>query len=190
MTSEAKWVILPFIVDAMYPVDNYEQCQYSNCALCGAPIERGLIVIEFIQRAWGVRIGCIHHTTQRCQMTPVLICNVFDTLNPVIIGGWNTPYRGCAVCDRYNCVDPICKEIIKSGILATTEMDAMFEHFYKIRLDILSPLLLLDKCFFCSKESNRICRVCRCAVYCNYGCKQKDGHKCESFTEMWRSVQW
>ena len=189
VTKGAKWVILPFIVDAMYPVDDSLSEQYSNCALCGTSIERGLIVIEFIQNAWGVRIGCIHHTMRGCQMSPVLICNVFDILNPIITCGWNTPYKGCTVCDRFNCVDLRCKAIVKSGILAMTDLDSMFEHFYRIRLDILSPLVPNGVCSFCSKETNRICRVCRCAVYCNYGCKQKDGHKCESFVEMWRIVQ-
>jgi hypothetical protein len=197
ITKNARHVILPLRVKPMYPVGAVDKVDliYSHCAKCGAPVseEGGTVILEFVENAWGVRIGC-----EKCcgsgaataAATTVQICNISTILTPIIEAGWSTPFLGCTVCERTVCHDLKCKDIISSGILTTSPIDDMLEHFYRVRLDILSPLICTNCCNFCKSPADRICRTCRIVVYCNYGCKRKDGHLgCTSFIEIWRSAQ-
>ena len=188
-TPGARWVILPISVEAMYPLDG-ENTIYSHCAMCGRAVEGvGFVVLEFLESAWGVRIGCCGGNGATVEKANCTIATVATVLAPIIMHGCKTVYNGCIVCNRGKCIDTECTRIIHSGILKTSPVDDLLEHFYRIQLDIISPLVLTGECKFCSKPCNRLCRTCRTASYCNYGCKVRDGHNCVSFTEIWRSAQ-
>ncbi len=189
-TPGARWVILPLSVESMYPMDREDTGIYSHCAMCGRAVEQdGFIVLEFIDNAWGVRIGCCGGNKS---IGPAngFISTVATILTPIIVHGCKTVYNGCTICNRGGkCIDPECKRIMNSGLLNVSPVDDLLEHFYRIQLDIVSPLVLAEECLLCGKPCNRLCRVCRVAAYCNYGCKVRDGHVCTPFIEIWRSAQ-
>jgi len=206
VTADARWVILPISVEPMYPMEIEDDGIYSHCALCGRPIvdQRGLIVLEFVADAWGVRIGC-----NKCgaliapAISNALICSVSTVLTPIITYGCKKVYNGCIICNRASrCNASECKKIIESGILTALPVDELLEHFYRVQLDVVSPLVVAETCAYCGKPCNRLCRVCRVVAYCNYGCKIKHGHGaqksistsgnaflCTGFTEIWRNAQ-
>lgn len=195
-TTDARWVILPLLVEPMYLAEAPEaETIYSHCAICGThTTDYGFIVLEFVESAWGVRIGCADCAEDGISaFCKTNIANVSTILTPIITNGHTTPFLGCIVCDRnWRCNDPRCREIIKSGILKTNSpIDDLLEHFYRIRLDVISPLVLSKECAFCKSPGGRLCRICRLVTYCNYGCKIKSAKcaRCTSFIEIWRSAQ-
>jgi hypothetical protein len=188
-TPNARWVILPILVEPMYPEESND-LTFSHCALCGQSIsDRGCIVLEFVEAAWGVRIGCPGCTGPSGPSGPLIVF-VSGLITPIIEAGCKTVYHGCIVCEKPGkCTNEKCRQIIDSGILTTSPVDDLLEHFYRIRLDVVSPLMSNNGCAHCKSPCDRLCRVCRIAYYCNYGCKMKSGHKCVPFIEMWRVGQ-
>ncbi len=201
--DSTRQVFLPLLIEPMYPVDD-DLYIYSHCCQCGQPINgsHGYLVLEFVTNAWGVRIGCggcanIMGGTPHYICTPIV--SILDIVTPVINAGCSKVYHGCTICERPGkCHDPKCREVAESGILGISPIDDLLEHFYRVKLDVVSVLIqhfppgeMLNQhhCSHCDAPTDRICRKCRIAPYCNYGCKFKDKHECTSFVEIWRSAQ-
>lgn len=176
-------VILPFSVDSMYPIDESD-LNYSTCCKCGEAIESGLVCLFFIDRTWGVRICCDVHTKlnpiRRCK---VQIVYIFDILKSIINKGCQTVYNGCSVCSRENCKDFQCKRILELEIL---EKDTLLDHFFNIKLDVLSPLVE-PICETCKRlNAKKFCNRCKLYAFCGTKCKKE--HTCnDEFYCIWRS---
>jgi len=177
--------ILPFLVDAMYPSD-YSELIYSNCCKCGDSIEKGLIVITFEnESAWGIRICCQDHYKDEIFSCDIPIISVLDILEPIISKGCETEYIGCVVCDRPKCKEIECVKILKMNIL---EKDTLFDHFYKIRLNVYSPFVE-PICGYCKRINvKKKCKECKLYVFCDSRCRNKHKHRCsKQFYDIWRS---
>lgn len=177
-------ISLPFMIDSMYPTDKSDLF-YATCCKCGKSLSKGQLCIEFDDLKWGIRIRC-NPKKIRLISTNILIVNVHHLVASIIERGWQTPSNDCNVCSRPKCKDEDCKKIIKDGMLNITATEELLEFFYKIRLNVLSPLVDY-KCIYCSKKSNHVCTKCKSVVICDR-CKKKkkEGHECKEFENMWR----
>ena len=183
--NRRRLVSLPFTIDAMYPTeikDDRVDFIYSNCCKCGKSLTSGQLCMEFDQMRWGIRIKCQSSELIR---TNILIVNVHQLLAPIIERGWKTPTNKCRVCDRPKCKESDCIKIMENGLLNMTETEEVLEFFYKIKLNVLVPLVD-NHCIFCQRKTFRCCKICKAVAICKR-CKGKKNQKvCIPFELMWR----
>ncbi len=179
--------ILPFIVSAAYPeeiLDPDTDCIYSHCCMCGKPLERGNLIIEFTESQWGIRIAC----TSRGISINLPIFEAYGKLEDTIRSAWMEKLHGCKICRKRICREEECKAMIEQNTLQMSPLDEMFEKFYCNRVNVCS--MFLESCQFCQSLQNlKACTVCRSVSYCSFKCKKNDDHVCEPYYEIWRSVQ-
>lgn len=196
-----KTFILPFCVDAMYPED-YSEFIYSHCCKCGESLERGLIAIVFKQdeSEFGVRIVCEEHWGEGAEgplpkeksfgenpgpKAPGFpITSVFDILKPIIDKGCSTINDKCPVCEGPSkCAHPTCI-YLKDKL----EKDTLFDHFYNIKLNVISPFVE-PICHYCKRlNAKKSCKSCKLYMFCSSKCREKSDHKCQNeFYDIWRS---
>ena len=180
-------VILPVHAKPMYPsfiTDPSADFIYCQCAKCNMPIqdEVGLVGVEFCSSSWGIRIVCTKHSERASSAaTNVPIFDIVNVLEPVIQEAFLMDEQKCEVCDGpVGCNDPDCLEIKKQGLLYKGENDELMAHFYRVNLDLISPLL--TQCHTCSrfirkKKKRRLCETCR-FVFCSNKCKRNSNHNC------------
>lgn len=203
-----KTFILPFCVDAMYPED-YSEFIYSHCCKCGESLERGLIAIVFKQdeSEFGVRIVCGKLGAKGPEFSPPSKCprensgpeapsfpqsfpspfpitSVFDILKPIIDKGCSTINDKCPVCEGPSkCTHPTCL-YLKDKL----EKDTLFDHFYNIKLNVISPFVE-PICHYCKRSNaKKSCKSCKLYMFCGSKCREKSDHKCQNeFYDIWRS---
>lgn len=185
-----KLIILPIHAHPMYPrviLDPSTDYIYCVCAKCDQPIseELGLVALEFSAVSWGVRIVCTSHATVNVsRMLGMPIINVGPTLQPVIENAFLRDLRNCVVCDRPNCTDDTCQEVRDRGILYKSRIDELMVHFYRTKLDVLSPLLAYcDTCGIEAEERKFVCDTCK-LVFCSKACRRRR-HKCVPVEDLY-----
>ena len=145
----------------------------------------GCVCIVFHSKGWGIRVSCCHEAHVD---TKIPIISIQDVLEPVITNGFEHGSTKCDVCERKNCKSLECKEILDKNLLYPNVAEQWLSHFYSIRLDIITPLLVEHMCDVCGEKKGTIhCADCRLRTYCGKSCKKKDGHTCDQkFWELWR----
>jgi len=186
--KELTIVATPIRTQCMYPMvvkDAKKDLIYACCVKCGNPMLEGCVCIVFHSKGWGIRVSCCHEAHVN---TKIPIISIQDVLEPVINNGFEHGSTKCDVCERKNCKSPECKEILDKNLLYPNVAEQWLSHFYSIRLDIITPLLVGHMCDVCGeKKGVTHCGDCRLRTYCGKSCKKKDGHKCEhKFWELWR----
>lgn len=186
-----RLIVLPIYAKPMYPtciLDPAEDYLYSVCAKCEQPIrdEAGLVAVQFSAIKWGIRIVCMAHEAVRVgRMCAVPIILVQPILKPIIEEAFIRDLCNCVVCDRPNCTDETCQEVQDRGILFKNRIDELMTHFFRSRLDIVSPLL--NRCETCGEliDSEKIiCRECG-LVFCCRECKKRKKHKCNALQMLY-----
>lgn len=181
--SSSRLVCLPFLVDAMHPVPLNGDTVYSVCAKCGASLETGVVALVFHKNDWGVRIVCRSCSPLKNELasTPHLIPYIASVLRPHIVKAWETVNTACDVCTRPRCEDPECVKV--SALLE--QRPAALEHFYKVSLDVITPLIG-DACVVCGKKESKLqCKTCRMHVFCGKRCRKTMVRCTESYREIW-----
>jgi hypothetical protein len=185
------FVWFPIKIKAMHPTiitDPLLDYIYCSCVKCHSLIKSGILCLEFGQKSnYGLCLLCT--TCCRCPLyikTSLLIIELFDRISQILIGGCNTYSNQCIVCDKSKCKSLDCKTIIPQLYNNNTEI--MLEHFYKIKLNVLS-LFTQDYCSWCNmKESFIMCNTCKLRFYCGKKCKKLDkNHACIPYYDMWRN---
>lgn len=184
-----RLIVLPVYAYPMYPkciLDPVEDYIYSVCAKCHRPIQddAGLLALHFSATKWGVRIVCMSHENVRVgRMCAVPIIMVQSLLKPIIEEAFIRDLHNCVVCDRPNCTDETCQEVQDRGILFQNRIDELMAHFFRSRLNLISPLL--NRCETCGREDAKvICETCG-LVFCSKLCKKRKKHKCVPFQMMY-----
>lgn len=187
-----KLIMLSILVEPMYPsvvLDPTEDYIYCMCAKCGQPIqeEYGLLTLYFSAVSWGVRIVCTVHCneliTRHCAHP---IINVGRILQPIVEEACVKKLPNCVVCDRVDCMDETCMAVKERGILYRNRIDELMAHFYRVRLNVISPLLgACDACGDQVQQATVICKRCK-GVFCSRAClKQKRRHVCRRVEKLY-----
>jgi hypothetical protein len=181
--KKPKVHILPIESESMYmPSDPQKDLTLSTCIECGAPIPGGFISIALFDSLFEI---CL---TGRCCLRPFSFVYYSIATEPLItsrasihdrlLSGILQEYPGCPVCDRKNCSDPNCQEIIEQGILEPSDNEKITGHFYRIKLDLLSPIEA--KCACKGQGIQTRCKICKIS-FCRGRCKRR--HQCEGGVE-------
>jgi hypothetical protein len=153
-------------------------------------MEFGFLSLLFTENdEWGLRMCCLDcYFPENYLESNDMILNAQEPLKEVIEYGLSHGNRICLVCEQRNCKD---KECLKAkDILYTGSVNFLMEHFYQIRLNVITPVVknLVTLCHACQLwESTISCSVCKIRLYCSKSCKKKDKHSCVAFWDMWRS---
>ncbi len=181
--TSLKMFILPFCVNAMYPED-YSEFIYSHCCKCGKSLEKGLITIVFKhdESEFGIRIVCEEEAPSVPISLPIIY--IFEILKPIIDKGCCIINDKCPVCEGPSkCTHPTCL-YLKDKL----EKDTLFDHFYNIKLNVITPLAE-NVCHYCGKQNvKKSCKSCKLYMFCNSKCREKSDHQCKNeFYDIWRS---
>jgi hypothetical protein len=182
------YIVFPFMFDSMYPspILSNDDYIYCSCVKCGRFIKEGVLCIRFYNGTFGVRLSCCD-SKGNIKIEDPLIVYVHEMIFPLIESGCESIQNQCMVCDKLKCKNKDCEEILKGKLLYKNETEELMEHFYKIKLDLLSLFVKDQPCFICqNKQTTKVCNTCKSFVYCSKKCKKK-GHTCKPFEEMWRT---
>lgn len=182
------YIPLPFYAESMYPRDIQDPSLdyvYCTCVKCSSFIPGGFVALEVSPKRWGISLLC-----QECCGTPhwgrdpwkldFPVLQVIDRLEKNMQEAYVSYRAACAVCEKFHCRDPACKEA--EPLLFKHPSDALISCFYRIRLDVFSPLL--DKCQKegCLRDWRKRCRHCR-LVFCSK--RDMEGHVCVAIENLW-----
>jgi len=180
-----KIIILPIFATPMYPttiLDPSADYIYAICAKCNQiiPESGGLVALEVCATQWGIRIVCAKHCDYYyLSKTDIPIVNIASILTPIIEEACTRNIKACVVCDASNCTNEMCIQIKERGLLYQNRIEELVARFYRIKLDLVSPLLnTCEKCKERIDDKKWTCDMCR-VVFCSKGCKKRaKKHNC------------
>jgi hypothetical protein len=184
-----KLIIVPIVVQPMHPsviLDPADDYIYCVCAKCNEPVPEatGYLCLYFSAVRWGVRIVCHAHYKKKTPDVPCAfpIIHVGSVLQPIIDEACLRNLSDCVVCDKPACDDETCHLVKERGLLYRNRIDELMAQFYRVKLDIISPLV--NTCKVCGDTAEVACKRCK-FVFCSDVCLKRKWHKCVRIEKLY-----
>jgi len=204
---DTRCIGLPYFSVPMWVVDEADitsvlNCLYCVCCECGSVLNTpGQVMIIFTIgidpmdnvtcMTWrtGLRGLCCNPNLLENSVYFPLMLTSQKKLIQTIENGWSSfnTERVCTGCEHWEC--KLTDKLIVQHNLYASVADQLLWHFFDIKLDVVTPLIL-NKCAkvtcgiplkYCKDPI--ICDICRIKVYCSDKCIEN--HYCKPYYLLW-----